>query len=163
MVEFMRNLVERRWVPAFAGMTIILGLALSSPAFAVQPDEILSDAKLEQRARDLSTGFRCLVCQNQSIDESDAPLARDLRILIRERLTKGDSDAEITNFIVARYGDFVLLKPRLTARTAILWATPFLIILVGFALILRKRTIPGQSAESALTEAEQAALRDITS
>jgi cytochrome c-type biogenesis protein CcmH len=163
MVEFMRNLVERRWVPAFAGMTIILGLALSSPAFAVQPDEILSDAKLEQRARDLSTGFRCLVCQNQSIDESDAPLARDLRILIRERLTKGDSDAEITNFIVARYGDFVLLKPRLTARTAILWATPFLIILVGFALILRKQTIPGQSAESALTEAEQAALRDITS
>jgi cytochrome c-type biogenesis protein CcmH len=138
-------------------------LLLATPAYAVQPDEILGDAKLEQRARDLSTGFRCLVCQNQSIDESDAPLARDLRILIRERLTKGDSDAEITNFIVARYGDFVLLKPRLTARTAILWATPFLIILVGFALILRKRTIPGQSAESALTEAEQAALRDITS
>jgi cytochrome c-type biogenesis protein CcmH len=157
----MRILVERRWVPAFAGMTIILGLALSPSAFAVQPDEILSDAKLEQRARDLSTGFRCLVCQNQSIDESDAPLAKDLRILIRERLTKGDSDAQIRDFVVARYGEFVLLKPRLTARTALLWATPFLIILVGFAVILRRRKISGVPAESALNEEEQKALRDL--
>jgi cytochrome c-type biogenesis protein CcmH len=137
-------------------------LLLATSAYAVQPDEILGDAKLEARARSLSTGFRCLVCQNQSIDQSDAPLARDLRILIRERLTKGDSDAEITDFIVARYGDFVLLRPRLTARTFILWATPFLIILVGFALILRRRTVMGQNAESALTADEQAALRDIT-
>jgi cytochrome c-type biogenesis protein CcmH len=137
-------------------------LLLITPAYAVQPDEILDDAKLETRARNLSTGFRCLVCQNQSIDESDAPLARDLRILIRERLTKGDSDAEITDFIVARYGDFVLLKPRLTARTAILWTTPFLIIFVGVARILRRRTTSGQSAESTLTADEQAALRDIT-
>lgn len=157
----MRILVERRWVPAFAGMTIILGLALSSSAFAVQPDEILSDAKLEQRARDLSTGFRCLVCQNQSIDESDAPLAKDLRILIRERLTKGDSDAQIRDFVVARYGEFVLLKPRLTARTALLWATPFLIILVGLAVILRRRKDSSAPAESALTKDEQAALRDM--
>lgn len=138
-------------------------LLLLTPAYAVQPDEILSDAKLETRARDLSTGFRCLVCQNQSIDESDAPLARDLRILIRERLIKGDSDAEITDFIVARYGDFVLLKPRLTARTAILWATPFLIILVGFGFILRRRAVSLNNAESALTQEEQKALRDITS
>jgi cytochrome c-type biogenesis protein CcmH len=138
-------------------------ILLFTPAHAVQPDEILGDAKLETRARDLSTGFRCLVCQNQSIDESDAPLARDLRILIRERLTKGDSDSEITDFIVARYGDFVLLKPRLTARTAILWATPFLIILVGFALILRRRAASGQNAESALSEEEQKVLRDISS
>lgn len=137
-------------------------LLLVTPAYAVQPDEILKDAKLEQRARDLSTGFRCLVCQNQSIDESDAPLAKDLRILIREHLTKGDSDAQIRDFVVARYGEFVLLKPRLTARTAILWATPFLIILVGLAFILRRRTISGQNAESALTKAEQAALRDIS-
>lgn len=164
MVEFVQNLVERRWVPAFAGMMIILGLAFSSPADAVQPDEILNDAKLEQRARNLSTGFRCLVCQNQSIDESDAPLARDLRILIRERLTKGDSDQQIADFVVARYGDFVLLKPRLTAHTAILWATPFLIVLVGFALILvlRRPTVVGQNTESALTEDEQVALREIT-
>jgi len=137
-------------------------LLLVMPAYAVQPDEILDDAKLEQRARDLSTGFRCLVCQNQSIDESDAPLAKDLRILIREHLTKGDSDAQIRDFVVARYGEFVLLKPRLTARTAILWATPFLIIVVGLAFILRRRTIPGQTAESALTTAEQAALRDLS-
>ena len=136
-------------------------LLLVMPAYAVQPDEILGDAKLESRARNLSTGLRCLVCQNQSIDESDAPLAKDLRILIRERLTKGDSDAEITDFVVARYGDFVLLKPRLTARTAILWATPFFIILVGFALILRRRNSSGTTAESALSEEEQKALREL--
>ena len=137
-------------------------LLLVTPAYAVQPDEVLSDAKLEQRARDLSMGFRCLVCQNQSIDESDAPLAKDLRILIREHLTKGDSDTQIKEFVVARYGEFVLLKPRLTAHTTILWATPFLIILVGFAFMLRRRTVSGQNAESTLTEAEKAALRDIS-
>jgi cytochrome c-type biogenesis protein CcmH len=133
------------------------------PAYAVQPDEILADAKLEQRARHLSMGFRCLVCQNQSIDESDAPLAKDLRILIREHLTKGDSDAEIKDFVVARYGEFVLLKPRFTARTAILWATPFLIILVGFAIIWKRRKTTGVPAESALSAEEQKALREISS
>ena len=138
-------------------------LLLAAPAHAVQPDEILSDAKLEQRARDLSTGFRCLVCQNQSIDESDAPLAKDLRILIREHLTKGDSDAEIKEFVVARYGEFVLLKPRLTASTGILWATPFLIILAGFIVILRRRKISGVPAEAALSAEEQKALRDLAS
>ena len=136
-------------------------LLLAAPANAVQPDEILSDAKLEQRARDLSTGFRCLVCQNQSIDESDAPLAKDLRLLIREHLTKGESDAQIRDFVVARYGEFVLLKPRLTVNTAILWATPFLIILVGFAVILRRRKPKEITTESALTKDEQAALRDM--
>ena len=140
---------------------LLFSLLLLTPAYAVQPDEILGDAKLEQRARDLSTGFRCLVCQNQSIDESDAPLARDLRILIRERLTKGDSDAQIQDFVVARYGEFVLLKPRLTVQTAILWATPFLIILVGFAAIMRRRGISGVPAESALSAEEQKALRDL--
>lgn len=142
---------------------LLLILFLQTPAYAVQPDEILSNTQLELRARNLSLGFRCLVCQNQSIDESDAPLARDLRILIRERLTKGDSDQEIKDFVVARYGDFVLLKPRLTARTAILWATPFLIILVGLGFILRRRAVPVGNAESALSEDERAALRDITS
>ena len=177
MAEFVKNLVNRRWVPAsrlgearpslrrsqVAGMMIILGLAFSSPAYAVQPDEILADAKLEQRARDLSTGFRCLVCQNQSIDESDAPLAKDLRILIREHLTKGDSDAKIKEFVVARYGEFVLLKPRLTASTGILWATPFLIIFAGFFVILRRRKTSGAPAESALSAEEQKALRDLAS
>ena len=136
-------------------------LLLVTPAYAVQPDEILGDAKLESRARNLSTGLRCLVCQNQSIDETDAPLAKDLRILIRERLTKGDSDAEITDFVVARYGEFVLLKPRLTAHTAILWATPFLIILVGFVVILRRHKISGVPAESALSAEEQKSLREM--
>jgi cytochrome c-type biogenesis protein CcmH len=163
VVEFVRIRVERRWISAFAGITIILGLALSNSAFAVQPDEILSDPKLEQRARDLSAGFRCLVCQNQSIDESDAPLARDLRILIREHLAKGDSDAQIRDFVVGRYGEFVLLKPRFTVRTALLWATPFLIILVGFAVILRRRKISVAQAESALSAEEQRALRDLSS
>ena len=137
-------------------------LLLITPAYAVQPDEVLADAKLEQRARDLSTGFRCLVCQNQSIDESDADLARDLRILIRERLTKGDSDQQIKDFVVDRYGDYVLLKPRLTARTAILWATPFLIILVGAGLMLRRRAVLAQNAESALTPEEQTALQNLS-
>lgn len=138
-------------------------LLLAVPAYAVQPDEILSDAKLEQRARDLSTGLRCLVCQNQSIDESDAPLAKDLRILIREHLTRGDSEAEIRDFVVARYGEFVLLKPRLTPHTAILWATPFLIILAGLIVILRRRKNSGVPAESALSAEEQKALRDLAS
>ena len=136
-------------------------LLFTVPAYAVQPDEVLADPKLEQRARDLSTGFRCLVCQNQSIDESDAPLAKDLRILIREHLTKGDSDAEIRDFVVARYGEFVLLKPRFTASTAILWATPFLIILAGIVVILRRRKFSGAPAESALSAEEQKALRDL--
>jgi cytochrome c-type biogenesis protein CcmH len=140
---------------------LLFTLLLLTPAYAVQPDEILADPKLEQRARDLSTGFRCLVCQNQSIDESDAPLAKDLRILIREHLTKGDSDAEIRDFVVARYGEFVLLKPRLTARTAMLWATPFLIILAGFIVILRRRKDAAVPAEAALSAEEQKALRDI--
>jgi cytochrome c-type biogenesis protein CcmH len=137
-------------------------LLLAVPAYAVQPDEILADPKLEQRARDLSTGFRCLVCQNQSIDESDAPLAKDLRILIREHLVKGDSDAEIRDFVVARYGEFVLLKPRFTASTAILWATPFLIILAGFIVILRGRKISGVPAESPLSPEEQKAVRELS-
>ena len=135
-------------------------LLLLSPAYAVQPDEVLSNPQLESRARILSEGFRCLVCQNQSIDESDASLARDLRILIRERLTKGDSDQQITDFIVVRYGDYVLLKPRLNARTAVLWATPFLIIIVGAGLFLGRKTTAA-TAESPLTEKEQAALRDL--
>ena len=141
---------------------LLFSLLLLTPAYAVQPDEILADSKLEQRARDLSTGFRCLVCQNQSIDESDAPLAKDLRILIREHLTKGDSDNQIRDFVVARYGEFVLLKPRLTPHTAILWATPFLIILVGFAVILRRRKISGVPAEATLSAEEQKTLRDLS-
>jgi cytochrome c-type biogenesis protein CcmH len=136
-------------------------MLLLTPAYAVQPDEILKDTQLETRARSLSAGFRCLVCQNQSIDESDASLARDLRILIRERLTKGDSDQQIKEFVVARYGDYVLLKPRLNAHTAILWATPFLIVVIGMAFFLRRRKSLVSAVEAPLTENERDALRDL--
>lgn len=112
-----------------SSFALILALMLSwvalLSAYAVQPDEVLSDPALEARARTISEGLRCLVCQNQSIDDSDAPLAKDLRLLVRERLKAGDSDQQIVDFIVARYGEFVLLRPRLRPHTLLLWfATP---------------------------------------
>jgi cytochrome c-type biogenesis protein CcmH len=113
------------------------------PARAVQPDEIMSDPGRESRARDLSRELRCMVCQNQSIDDSDAPLARDLRLLVRERIAAGDSDAQVMDFLVARYGEFVLLKPRLTSHTLLLWLLPPLALAGGgLALWLhgRRRT-----------------------
>ncbi len=109
------------------------------PSHAVQPDEVLADPVLETRARNLSMQFRCLVCQNQSIDDSDAPLARDLRILIRERLTAGDSDPQVVDHLVSRYGEFVLLKPRFASHTLVLWLGPFAILLAGFIFVLHKR------------------------
>jgi cytochrome c-type biogenesis protein CcmH len=118
-------------------------LVVAHPALAVQPDEVLADANLEARARALSRELRCMVCQNQSIDDSDAPLARDLRVLVRERLTKGDSDEQVIGFLVSRYGEFVLLKPPFEWHTAILWLTPLFAVLVGaiamFAAIRRRR------------------------
>lgn len=103
----------------------------SSVAFAVQPDEIMSDAAKELRARDLSRELRCMVCQNQSIDDSEAPLARDLRLLVRERIAAGDSDTQVIDFLVARYGEFVLLKPRLKPHTLPLWLLPPLALAGG--------------------------------
>jgi cytochrome c-type biogenesis protein CcmH len=117
---------------------VALALVLAAPVQAVQPDEILPDAALEQRARQISGGLRCLVCQNQSIDDSDAPLARDLRVLVRERLVAGDSDTAVRDFVVARYGDFVLLSPPLNWRTILLWAAPFLILATSLAYIGRR-------------------------
>ena len=102
-----------------------------SPVHAVQPDESLADPIKEARARELSKELRCMVCQNQSIDDSDAPLARDLRLLVRERITAGDSDKQVMDFLVARYGEFVLLKPRLNPRTALLWLLPPLALMGG--------------------------------
>src|ERR1700741_2534203 len=102
----------------------LAALACAAPARAGQPEEMLRDPALEARARTLSQQLRCMVCQNQSIDDSDAPLARDLRILVRERLQAGDSDAQVIDFLVARYGEFVLLRPRLSAHTALLWVMP---------------------------------------
>jgi len=103
----------------------------ASAAYAVQPDEIMSDPAKEARARDLSRELRCMVCQNQSIDDSEAPLARDLRLLVRERIAAGDSDAQVLDFLVARYGEFVLLKPRLEPHTLLLWLLPPLALAGG--------------------------------
>lgn len=116
---------------------LILSLSLLAPAFAVEPDEVMADPALEARARALSVELRCLVCQNQSIDGSAAPLARDLRILVRERLAAGDSDDQVISFIVDRYGEFVLLTPRLSSHTLILWGAPLFILLVGGGLVVR--------------------------
>lgn len=125
----------RRWLLALV-LSCVAGLSLMSPAGAVQPDEILGDPALEARARALSAGLRCLVCQNQSIDDSDAPLAKDLRVLVRERLKAGDSDDEIIDYVVARYGEFVLLKPRFSAHTWLLWFATPLVLLAALAAIL---------------------------
>ena len=141
-----------------------LCLALAAPVAAVQPDEVLDDLALEQRARELSKGLRCLVCQNESIDESNASLARDLRILVRERLVAGDSDAEVIDFVVARYGEFVLLRPTGGGANTILWASgPVLFLLaagLGVAYV-RRRASAAPVTESGLSEAEQARLNDL--
>ena len=124
-----------------------------SAARAVQPDEIMSDPAMETRARDLSRELRCMVCQNQSIDDSEAPLARDLRLLVRERIAAGDSDAQVIDFLVARYGEFVLLKPRLTPHTLLLWLLPPL-ALAGGGLALwahsRRRSKSAATEDQAL-------------
>lgn len=109
-------------------LAVLVAVLLAGPALAVLPDERLADPVLESRARDISRNLRCLVCQNQSIDESEADLARDLRLLVRERLVAGDSDAEVVDFLVDRYGDYVLLKPPFKASTALLWGAPVLIV-----------------------------------
>ena len=130
---------------------------LATPVHAVQPDEILKDPALEGRARGISAGLRCLVCQNQSIDDSDAPLAKDLRVLVRERLKAGDSDGDVRDFVVQRYGEFVLLRPVFGAHTLFLWLTPVLVLaLGGLGLYGALRRRPAPSAP--LDEREQAEL-----
>jgi cytochrome c-type biogenesis protein CcmH len=137
---------------------VFLVLLVAAPALAVQPDEVLTNPALEGRARALSAGLRCLVCQNQSIDDSEAPLARDLRLLIRERLVKGDTDDQVVNFIVDRYGEYVLLKPRFEARTILLWAGPFVVLLFAGLYLLATARRPSADREAPLTPEEQAAL-----
>src|ERR1700730_8732778 len=139
---------------------------LAVPARAVQPDEILNDPVLEARARTLSQELRCMVCQNQSIDDSEAPLAKDLRVLVRERLTAGDSDKQVIDFLVARYGEFVLLRPRLSAHTALLWLAPFggvLLGALGVILLWRRRRAESVSgiAQAPLSAAEQARVSEL--
>ncbi|WP_373503873.1 cytochrome c-type biogenesis protein CcmH [Aestuariivirga sp.] len=140
-------------------LTMLALLACLGPAYALSPDEILKDEALEQRARGLSAHLRCLVCQNQSIDDSDAPLAKDLRTLIREQLVAGKTDEQIMDFVVARYGEYVLLKPRLGAGTIVLWGTPFAVLLIAGTLLLLRRKNIAPAPEAPLTEAEHQALQ----
>ena len=144
-------------------VSFVLATALwQGPAMAVQPGEALADPALEARARALSAELRCMVCQNQSIDLSDAELAHDLRVLVRERLTAGDSDEEVLDYVVSRYGEFVLLKPRLSLRNALLWGTPGLLLVAGAGVLFfsqRRRKADAQT----LTEEETAELDRIMS
>ncbi len=149
----------------FLAALFVLWVALGSPvAYAVQPDEIMADPASELRARNLSRELRCMVCQNQSIDDSEAPLARDLRLLVRERIAAGDSDAQVLDFLVARYGEFVLLKPRLEPRTWLLWLlSPLVLGGGGLALWFqgRRRSRSASSTDHSavkLTAEEQARL-----
>jgi len=145
------------------GSAALSGFFVPGPAVAVEPDEILDDAALELRARALSKGLRCLVCRNENIDESNAELARDMRLLVRERLVTGDSDDEVTAYIVERYGEYVLLRPTIAGSNWMLWASgPLMILLAGtFGLIyLRARARPDPQMATLSTE-EQDRLREI--
>ncbi|MEQ1652088.1 MAG: cytochrome c-type biogenesis protein [Hyphomicrobium sp.] len=147
-----------RWV------LVVLAVALMpAAALAVQPDEIMPNAADESRARAISHGLRCLVCQNQSIDDSDAPLARDLRLLVRERIKAGDSDTAVIDYVVARYGDFVLLKPPLKPATLVLWLSPIVLLLAGIWLGRKVMRGPGAGGErvAPLTDAERDRLKQI--
>jgi cytochrome c-type biogenesis protein CcmH len=136
---------------------IVCFVVLASPSLAVTPDEMLKDSALEARARHLSQELRCMVCQNQSIDDSEAPLAHDLRVLVRDRLTAGDSDRQVLDYLVARYGEFVLLKPPFALRTLLLWGLPPLALIAGMvglvAALRRRRSVTTEPAP--LSAAEQ--------
>ncbi len=149
----------------FIACLVIAGLLVPNAAQAVKPDEVLKDPVLEGRARSLSALLRCLVCQNQSIDDSNATLARDLRLLVRERLVKGDTDDQVLEYLVARYGEFVLLKPRFSPSTYILWIAPgvlFVIGVYGVVLLMRRRVAMAKaSGPTPLSGAEERELEEL--
>jgi cytochrome c-type biogenesis protein CcmH len=148
-----------RWLAALA-----LSALLAAPAVAVQPDEVLDDPVLEERARDISSGLRCLVCRNESIDESNAELARDLRLLVRERLTEGDTNDEVLAYVVDRYGEYVLLRPPMQGSTIALWLAAPVLLLLGLGLsvaYIRRRAQATAPTEAALSEDEAARLKEI--
>lgn len=147
----------RRTVAFVLSGTLALWLS-AGVALAVQPGEMLKDPALERRAREISEQLRCMVCQNESIDESNADLAHDLRVLVRERLKAGDSDRQVIEYIAARYGDFVLLKPRFNATNALLWATPA-VVFVGGAVLAWSTTRRKKARGSTLSAAEEEELR----
>lgn len=145
-------------------LVVMVLIASASQASAVRPDEVMKDPALEAKAREISAELRCLVCQNQSIDDSDAPLARDLRLLVRERLKAGDGEEDVIDFVVARYGEFVLLRPRFTPNTYLLWFAPFLLLLTGGYLAYRlfgRRHGPAPQTPDPLTAQEEAQLNRI--
>jgi cytochrome c-type biogenesis protein CcmH len=154
----------RKFLIAYVS-TLFVVVSLGSVAHAVQPNEMLPDPQLEQRARGISQQLRCMVCQNQSIDDSDAPLAKDLRLLVRERVKAGDSDPQVIDYMVARYGEFVLLRPRFAWHTVALWVTPAIVLLAGglgmlFAL-RRRRNLASAAAAPPLTPAEEQKLAEL--
>jgi cytochrome c-type biogenesis protein CcmH len=156
--------MRRALMKCFQAMPLVVALvvALSPVAWAVEPNEMLSDPVLEARARALSQGLRCMVCQNESIDDSGASLAHDIRVLVRERITAGDTDKQVLDFLVARYGEFVLLKPPLSWHTAALWGLPPGLLLIGIAVMVimaRRRT--AVAASGVLTAAEEARIEEL--
>jgi len=152
-------------VKVLHSLLLLVALFASSPLWAVEPNEMLKDPVLETRARTLSRELRCMVCQNESIDDSQAPLAHDLRVLVRERIEAGDSDTQVLDFLVARYGEFVLLRPRLSWHTAALWGLPPAVLLIGIiALVIvgrRRRAEPAPAEAANLTPAEETRLSEL--
>ena len=144
-------------------LALLLTLWLALPALAVNPDEVLSDAGLEARARAISSQLRCLVCQNESIDDSDADLAREIRIIVRERLVAGDSDAQVMQYLVDRYGEFVLLKPVFAPHTLILWTAAPLVLVIGAIVIVAgvRRRRGARPDDGVITAEEQRALDEL--
>ena len=162
MRQALKKYLQALFVIAALAPVLLVSLPLAPVAFAVEPNEMLSDPALEARARALSKGLRCLVCQNESIDDSAAPLAHDIRVLVRERIKAGDSDQQVIDFLVARYGEFVLLKPPLSWHTVALWGLPPALLLIGIAMMIvlarRRSTIP---ATVALTDTEAARVEEL--
>jgi cytochrome c-type biogenesis protein CcmH len=146
---------------AIALLSVWVTFASAPASFAVQPDEMLADPVLEKRAREISAELRCLVCQNQSIDSSDAPLAADLRRLVRERLKAHDTDEQVINYIVARYGQFVLLKPPFETSTLLLWLTPFFVLVSGIVFVVWSSRREGPTQSDALSDEEKAKLAQV--
>ena len=157
------HLAIARALATFARLSLFLAAIMAPlPAFAVNPDEVLRDPALEARARTISSELRCMVCQNQSIDDSNADLARDLRLLVRKRLGDGDTDQQVLDYIVSRYGEFVLLKPRFAEKTLVLWGAPIVLFVVGgFALVVYARRRVGKPTGKPLTPEEEAQLDNI--
>lgn len=145
-------------------ISLLFTATLLAPALAADPDEVMDDPVMEERAREISKGLRCVVCKNQSIDESDADLAKSLRLLVRERLEEGDTDEEVTAYVVDRYGEFVLLRPRFSAKNLFLWVSPLIMLIIGAGLavyFLRQQKQP-EAPAAPLSDEERAELARLT-